>query len=120
ATDRRPADVNLRKLLAHYHQSQSGVWQLSDSLDRPWSALLPMGGAVSGVAGPNWVLVGDAAGCVNPLNGEGIDYGLETGRLAAELFLEGADPLTWPLLLQHHYGVSFSIARRLAGLLTVP
>ena len=50
-----------------------------------WSALLPMGGAVSGVAGPNWVLIGDAAGCVNPLNGEGIDYGLETGRLPAEL-----------------------------------
>ena len=49
------------------------------------SALLPMGGAVSGVAGPNWMLIGDAAACVNPLNGEGIDYGLETGRLAAEL-----------------------------------
>ena len=44
-----------------------------------------MGGAVSGVAGPNWMLIGDAAACVNPLNGEGIDYGLETGRLAAEL-----------------------------------
>ena len=38
-----------------------------------------MGGAVSGVAGPNWMLIGDAAACVNPLNGEGIDYGLETG-----------------------------------------
>lgn len=49
------------------------------------SALLPMGGAVSGVAGPNWMLIGDAAACVNPLNGEGIDYGLETGRLAADL-----------------------------------
>jgi flavin-dependent dehydrogenase len=34
-----------------------------------------MGGAVSGVAGPNWGMFGDAAGCVNPLNGEGIDYG---------------------------------------------
>ena len=45
----------------------------------PASALLPMGGAVSHVAGPNWALIGDAAGCVNPLNGEGIDYGLETG-----------------------------------------
>ena len=44
-----------------------------------------MGGAVSGVAGPNWMLIGDAAACVNPLNGEGIDYGLETGRLAAEM-----------------------------------
>ena len=49
------------------------------------SALLPMGGAVSGVAGPNWMLIGDAAACVNPLNGEGIDYGLETGRLASAM-----------------------------------
>ena len=51
----------------------------------PTSALLPMGGAVSNVAGPNWALIGDAAACVNPLNGEGIDYGLETGRLVAEM-----------------------------------
>ena len=29
------------------------------------------------------MLIGDAAACVNPLNGEGIDYGLETGRMAA-------------------------------------
>ena len=88
-----------------------------------WSALLPMGGAVSGVAGPNWVLVGDAAGCVNPLNGEGIDYGLETGRLAVNYSRSGFRSTLrtlWPLTLRHHYGPAFSIARRLAGLLTVP
>jgi flavin-dependent dehydrogenase len=82
-----------------------------------------MGGAVSGVAGPNWLLVGDAAGCVNPLNGEGIDYGLETGRLAADLLADAADgglEQAWPALLQARYGQAFSIARRLAGLLTVP
>ncbi|RLV53440.1 FAD-linked oxidoreductase, partial [Aeromicrobium phragmitis] len=78
-------------------------------------------GAVSGVAGPNWALVGDAAGCVNPLNGEGIDYGLETGREAAELLATGADlAAAWPALLTRHYGEAFSIARRLAGLITVP
>ena len=87
----------------------------------PTSALLPMGGAVSNVAGPNWALIGDAAACVNPLNGEGIDYGLETGRLVAEMMSE-RDDLTqaWPALLRDHYGESFSIARRLAGLVTVP
>ena len=83
--------------------------------------MLPMGGAVSGVAGPNWALVGDAAGCVNPLNGEGIDYGLEGGRFVADLLAEKADLATaWPDLLREHYGESFSIARRLAGLVTVP
>jgi flavin-dependent dehydrogenase len=58
---------------------------------------------------------------VNPLNGEGIDYGLETGRMAAEL-LADRRPLdvAWPAELSQHFGEAFSIARRLAGLLTVP
>jgi len=123
ATDKHPADVNLRQLISHYAQGQRSDWQLHGDLRDTWSALLPMGGAVSCVAGPNWVLVGDAAGCVNPLNGEGIDYGLETGRLAAELLAQRVPvdlAYLWPLTLQHHYGPAFSIARRLAGLLTVP
>lgn len=120
ATARNPADINLRRLLAHYADARRDDWELTGKVERPWSALLPMGGAVSGVAGANWVLVGDAAGCVNPLNGEGIDYGMETGRLAAELLLAGEDPLLWPSLLRERYGSAFSIARRLAGLLTVP
>ncbi|MDO8307614.1 MAG: geranylgeranyl reductase family protein [Actinomycetota bacterium] len=126
ATDRHPADVNLRGLLAHYAESQRDTWQFEGDVRAPWSALLPMGGAVSGVAGPNWLLVGDAAGCVNPLNGEGIDYGLETGHLAARL-LAGTVPNAsldygrqWAPQLRHRYGSAFSIARRLAGLLTVP
>jgi flavin-dependent dehydrogenase len=79
-----------------------------------------MGGAVSGVAGPNWALVGDAAGCVNPLNGEGIDYGLETGRTVVDLLDEADWSEAWPATLRGHYGEAFSIARRLAGLLTLP
>jgi flavin-dependent dehydrogenase len=83
-----------------------------------------MGGAVSGVAGPNWAFIGDAAGCVNPLNGEGIDYGLETGRMIAELMAERPSNFdltaTWPALLRTTYGEAFSIARRLAALITVP
>ena len=51
-----------------------------------------MGGAVSGVAGANWALIGDAAACVNPLNGEGIDYGLETGRLVVETMTDARRP----------------------------
>jgi menaquinone-9 beta-reductase len=120
ATERHPADVNLRTLLTHYADTQRHDWQLTGPVQQPWSALLPMGGAVSGVAGDNWLLIGDAAGCVNPLNGEGIDYGLETGRLAAELLLAGDSTAGWPDILREHYGTAFSIARRLAGLLTVP
>ncbi len=125
ATDRRPADVNLRRLIEQYYAGQAEEWQLSGAPQRVRSALLPMGGAVSGVAGPNWVLAGDAAGCVNPLNGEGIDYGLETGRLAAQLFAAGGAvtgdvAAEWVPLLTTRYGAAFSAARRLAALLTAP
>ena len=126
ATDKHPADINLRQLLGHYADQQRDDWRFSGEVRDPWSALLPMGGAVSGVAGANWLLVGDAAGCVNPLNGEGIDYGLETGHLAAQLLADtipnaGMDySRQWAPILRRQYGTAFSIARRLAGYLTVP
>ncbi len=121
ATAKRPANIAIKPLMAFYADQRRREFALHGDLKLPTSALLPMGGAVSGVAGPNWALIGDAAGCVNPLNGEGIDYGLETGRFIAEL-LADKQPLedVWPELLKRHYGEAFSIARRLAGLLTVP
>jgi flavin-dependent dehydrogenase len=106
--------------MSFYAEARREEWQLEGPVRAPASALLPMGGAVSGVAGRNWALVGDAAGCVNPLNGEGIDYGLETGRVVVDLFDEVDWSQAWPATLRRHYGEAFSIARRLAGLLTVP
>ena len=120
ATARRPAEVALRPLMASYAAQRREEWELGDQLRMPTSALLPMGGAVSGVAGRNWALIGDAAACVNPLNGEGIDYGLESGRLLVDLLGEDDLGRAWPALLRTHYGRPFSIARRLAGLITVP
>jgi geranylgeranyl reductase family protein len=120
ATSRRPAGVQLRALMAAYAEARREEWQLDGPVRAPASALLPMGGAVSGVAGRNWALVGDAAGCVNPLNGEGIDYGLETGREVVALLDEDDLSAAWPATLRRNYGEAFSIARRLAGLLTLP
>jgi geranylgeranyl reductase family protein len=140
ATERRPAEVNLQRLVGVYTGLRRDDWDLHGEVRAVRSAVLPMGGAVSSVAGANWALIGDAAGCVNPLNGEGIDYGLETGRLIAELLAAGAGfgtgtgagtgPVTttgradliqaWPATLREHYGQAFSIARRLATLITVP
>ena len=121
ATAKRPADVQLRPLMQFYANERRADFGLSGDLRMPTSAMLPMGGAVSNVAGANWAIIGDAAGCVNPLNGEGIDYGLETGRLVADLLAAKADLAQgWPATLTEHYGEAFSIARRLAGLVTVP
>ncbi|NLE79599.1 MAG: FAD-linked oxidoreductase, partial [Rhodococcus sp.] len=120
ATSKRPATSALRPLLDLYRTQRQGDWQWESELRDVASALLPMGGAVSNVAGRNWAVIGDAAACVNPLNGEGIDYGLEGGRLVADVL--GEDDLThvWPTILREHYGRAFSVARRLSGLLTVP
>ena len=118
ATDKRPADVKLRELLQFYVDQRRDEWGLVGEPRWPASAMLPMGGAVSNVAGPNWMLIGDAAACVNPLNGEGIDYGLETGRLAVQLLDERDYARVWTSTLQSHYADAFSIARRLGALLT--
>ncbi|WP_193044383.1 menaquinone reductase [Mycolicibacterium baixiangningiae] len=120
ATDKRPADAALRPLMSYYTALRREEWGFEGEPRAPLSALLPMGGAVSGVAGPNWMLIGDAAACVNPLNGEGIDYGLETGRLAADLLDSGDLSQAWPAVLTEHYARGFSVARRLALLLTLP
>ncbi len=94
---------------------------------RPASRALALSGPVAdgrrglGVAGPNWMLIGDAAACVNPLNGEGIDYGLETGRLAAEMLGAGDLTSAWPDVLRCALRPRRSrVARRLALLLTIP
>ena len=126
STSKRPAGLALRPLMSYYTDLRRDEWGFEGPPRAMSSALLPMGGAVSGVAGRNWMLIGDAAACVNPLNGEGIDYGLESGRMAAEMLeMLGSGDLSnlskaWPSLLQSHYGRGFSVARRLALLLTFP
>ncbi|MFD4183470.1 geranylgeranyl reductase family protein, partial [Rhodococcus sp. NPDC058514] len=104
ATAKRPAPGALRPLIELYAEQRRDEWRLDGQVRAVASALLPMGGAVSGVAGVNWAIIGDAAACVNPLNGEGIDYGLETGSMVAGVL--GAGDLTelWPTLLRERYG----------------
>ena len=82
--------LNLNKLIDMYRTVVEDGWQLGANLERPRAWRLPM--SVERRHGPGWVAVGDAAGLVNPMNGEGIDYALESGMLAADLFL--ADPAT--------------------------
>jgi geranylgeranyl reductase family protein len=57
----------------------------------PIRGAAPIGHRVSEVAGPGWLLVGDAAGFVDPFTGEGIYRALRSARAAAEA-LQGSDP----------------------------
>jgi menaquinone-9 beta-reductase len=57
----------------------------SSAEGRTLSGPLPMGFSRTPAAVPGMLVVGDAAGMVNPFNGEGIAYAMESGELAAEL-----------------------------------
>ena len=77
--------LNLNKLLESYRAIAQDDWELGPNLERPRAWRLPM--TTQKRFGPGWVAIGDAAGLINPMNGEGIDYGLESGMLAADLFI---------------------------------
>lgn len=95
--------LNLNTLLDQYAAIVGDEWSLGPYLDKPRAWRLPMSSIRR--HGPGWLAIGDAAGFVNPMNGEGIDYGLESGMLATELFL--ANPQTAPDVYDRVVGERF-------------
>ncbi|MEM8904986.1 MAG: geranylgeranyl reductase family protein [Actinomycetota bacterium] len=95
--------LNLNKLLDAYRDLVRDSWELGPYLERPRAWRLPMSAVRR--HGPGWMAIGDAAGLVNPMNGEGIDYGLESGMLAVDLFLD--DPATAPERYDQQIGERF-------------
>jgi flavin-dependent dehydrogenase len=85
-----------------------------------------MAGSVGPKAGANFLVVGDAAGAVNPFNGEGIDYAYETGRLAADVLDEalrtgnGLALQRYPETLEREFGLYFKVARLFVQLIGRP
>jgi menaquinone-9 beta-reductase len=78
--------VNTRELMHALVATAPASWGLGEATAHGPAAggMLPMGLSVGPAVGPNWLLVGDAVGAINPFNGEGIDYALETGHVAAD------------------------------------
>jgi flavin-dependent dehydrogenase len=80
---------------------------------RRWAALLPMAGDPSlwdtPSAGPGWALLGDAAGHVHPLTGEGIAYALWSAELLANALQDG-NAQGYDELWRETYGTSFAAA----------
>ena len=85
STFHRWKDVNTTTLMAAMVETTPEHWQLTgESQVAPArGGKLPMALSVGPNVGSNWVVVGDAAGAINPFNGEGIAYAYETGRIAA-------------------------------------
>lgn len=95
--------LNLNTLLDQYAAIVREPWGLGGYIDKPRAWRLPMSCVKR--HGPGWLAIGDAAGFVNPMNGEGIDYGLESGMLAVEQFL--ANPATAPGVYDQLVGERF-------------
>ena len=95
--------LNLNTLLDQYASIVRDSWTLGEYVDKPRAWRLPMSCVKR--HGPGWVAIGDAAGFVNPMNGEGIDYALESGMLAVSCFLE--NPATATTVYDKEVGERF-------------
>ena len=112
-------DVNTSHLMEAFCETAPARWGIGPDTATcaPTGGKLPTGTSVHPAVGPNFVVAGDAAGTVNPFNGEGISVAYETGRLAADavdLALATGDGLalqTYTQRLDEVYGLYFKVAR---------
>ena len=128
STDRRWKGVNTSHLMDAFVNWAPESWGLSPatSLGPPTGGKLPMGLSVGPRAGANVLLAGDAAGTINPFNGEGIAYGYETGRLAAAALghaLSGEGPRAladYDRQIEAAYGPYYKVARAFVRMISNP
>lgn len=121
-------EVNTTHLMNEWAATAPAYWKIDPDapVAPPTGGRIPMAGSVNPKVGPTWAVVGDAAGSVNPFNGEGIDYAYETGRLVAELLgeaLHTGDGMVlqqYPRLLDEEYGLYFKVARLFAKVIGQP
>jgi flavin-dependent dehydrogenase len=91
-------------------------WQLTPALSRNSNV----------VAGERFLVMGDAAGYVEPFTGEGMAWALTAGAAAAPFVLEGLERWTegletrWKTTLQVHIGRRQTICRALSSVLKRP
>jgi geranylgeranyl reductase family protein len=120
--------VNTTKLQEYFVAQTADAWGLNDEscCGPATGGRLPMGLALGPRCGANTLTIGDAAGTVNPFNGEGIAYGYETGRLAAGVVGEALlanDPGALALYderLDQAYGDYFKVARAFVRIISEP
>ena len=128
STDQRWKGVNTSTLMEHFVAWAPKEWELAPetALGPATGGKLPMGLAVGPRVGATTLVVGDAAGTINPFNGEGIAYGYETGRLAAASLGEAlsgdgvAALLRYEERLEDAYGLYYRVARAFIRVIARP
>jgi len=109
--------TNYRHMLTDWLSTTPQDWGLCDEANadgKILGAALPMGFNRTPHYTRGMMLVGDSGGMVNPFNGEGIAYAMESGQLAAEIVLQAlARPVgraretalrAYPVELRHRFG----------------
>lgn len=120
--------VNTTKLQEYFVAQTADAWGLNDETcaGPPTGGRLPMGLSLGPRIGENTLTIGDAAGTVNPFNGEGIAYGYETGRLAAAtvgealLANDSSALCVYDERLNEAYGDYFKVARAFVRVISEP
>ena len=121
-------DVNLNELQRNFIAHLPPEWEINSDtvVSKPRGGRLFMGQSVWPPHGPGFVLVGDAAGMINPCNGEGIAYGYETGRIAGrhidEALRNGSNVTldSYTAELEETYGPYYRLGRRFVRLIGHP
>jgi geranylgeranyl reductase family protein len=121
-------NINYRKLLKEWVPTVGPEWGFTaaDAVAKPRSHPLPMGANRHPPVHRGVLFVGDAAGLVNPFNGEGIDYALESGELAALVALEVLESgdrsrlLAYRTAVERRFGSYFAVGRLFVRLIGDP
>ncbi|MGZ4240619.1 MAG: geranylgeranyl reductase family protein [Actinomycetota bacterium] len=117
--------VDYKKLLWDWVAGLPAEWGLTreNQVGKIRGGSLPMGFNRAPLARPGLMLVGDAAGAVNPFNGEGIAYAMETAAIAADVAdeaLRAGDPRAlriYPERLRDAYEGYFILGRTFVKLI---
>ena len=120
--------LSAQRILDTFARMLPASWGFDESTaeGRTLSGPLPMGMNRTPAALPGLLLVGDAAGVVNPWNGEGIAYAIETGEIAAELLGESVAKdrpglaHAYPARLRQRYGRYYFLGRQFVRLIGNP
>jgi flavin-dependent dehydrogenase len=120
--------VNLHQLQSSFVAQLPPEWEINEQtvVSKERAGRLFMGASVWPPHGPGFVLVGDAAGMVNPCNGEGIAYGYETGRIAGrhldEALRTGSSPIldSYTREITETYEPYYRLGRRFVKLIGHP
>jgi menaquinone-9 beta-reductase len=131
-TSKAFGNTDYRGLLKRWLKSMPEEWGYTEEnrTEPVRGAALPMGFNRTPQYSKGLLLAGDAAGMVNPFNGEGIAYAMESGELLARVVAQALARPTWaetervlrgyPEELQAAYGRYYTLGRTFVKLIGRP